>query len=688
MKNIYIPLIALIGISYSSAAQINASSLNNGYDKQAEYKHKNYSEKLTNISYDKYVDVPKKSKNEIKGDNLYFIYSYDKAIEAYSKDQQLSTDGQRKLATSYYKMNKYTESETAYVKLFTLENGQMPEDYYNYSKVLRANSKYDESATWMDKFQQMKPNDLRAMDYAANKNNLATLLKNDEKQKIKHLSINSNAQDFGASYFKDKIVFASSRTTKANPKTSYRNGKPYLNIYLAEIENGELKNPENFNKEFNGDMNEGPASFNKAGTFMAYSKNNYTLNKKELVVNVEIYFSSYDPLKQEWSKPEGFILNNKDYSLGQPALSADGNTMYFTGNMPGGFGGADIYRVTRTANQAWTNAENLGNTINTEGNEVFPFYQEEKEILFFSSDGRFGVGELDIFSAKHKGLVFETAVNIGAPLNSSSDDFSIVMNNSNSKGYFSSNRGGGSGDDDIYAVDFMTNKTINGRAVDKNEKPLPITFITLLSNTDVVLDTFTTKDNGAFSFNVETDKNYKLIGTKDKYTQGTNTFGTYGTESAVIADVMLSIPVKEETVVKKEESIKEKIEVKKDLALIVGFNPIYFDFHEYTILPAAEIELNKIVKVLNENPTMSLQLKAYTDCRASSDYNQKLSDKRAKASSDYIKKKIKNPERIRSKGYGETMLLNKCSCDLNDSSGCSEEAHQANRRTEFIILKK
>ncbi|WP_317898074.1 OmpA family protein [Aurantibacillus circumpalustris] len=697
MKNLYIPIIAFIGMSYTISAQQFALA-SKRYTSEIDSESKIFFKKISSTLPGENEPAAKKSKNEIKGDKFYFIYSYNEAIEAYSSEDQLTTDGQRKLAISYYKMHKDTSSETAYLKLFTMKDGNNSEDYFNYSMVLKSVKKYEEAGKWMDKFVEQTPQDLRAIDYKANKASLPLLLENNAKYKINNLNINSDAQDFGTSYYKNKIVFASSRTTKSMPKTSYRNGKPYLNIYVADVDGDQLKDPENFNKSFNGNMNEGPASFNKEGTFMAYSKNNYTLTKKELIVNIEIYFSTYDKEKDKWSEPESFVLNNKDYSVGQPSLSEDGKTMYFTCNKPGGFGGADLYKVTRDDAGTWGNSTNLGNTINTEGNEVFPFYQEEKGILFFASNGHFGLGGLDIFSSTIKGSVFGKATNLGAPLNSSSDDFSILMDSSLTKGYFSSNRVGGSSDDDIYSVKFILNKKINGHAKDKNEKYLASTFITLLNDKDYVIDTVTTKSDGAFSFNVESDKDFKLTGEKEKYDDGSNAFSTYGSELIVKSDVTLLLtPKKEEIVqakkedivpVKKEKTVAEKIKVNEDLGKIVGFKPIYFDFHEYKIRASAETELNKIVNVLNEYPSMSLQLNAHTDCRSSNAYNQRLSNRRAKSSADYLKSRIKNPERIHAKGYGETKLINACSCDMVDAGNCTEEDHQANRRTEFIIIKK
>jgi outer membrane protein OmpA-like peptidoglycan-associated protein len=572
-------------------------------------------------------------------------------------------------------LNQNALSETAYSKLTSATSGILPEDYYNYAMLLKTDGKYDESNKWMDKFNELKPEDLRAKDYAANKNEFANWSKDDGKYKVEHLNINTDAEDFGPSYYKNKIVFVS---TGANPdlmKRTYNwNGKPFLNMYVSEVDNNQLKSPEKFNKGLNGKLHDGPASFSKDGNYMAFTRNNYDTKRKDKIINLQICFSSYKD--EKWSKPESFVLNNKEYSVGHPCLTADGNTMYFSSDMPGGYGGADIYRITKDEKGTWGKAENLGNKVNTEGDELFPFYDENNKTLYFSSNGRFGLGGLDIFICEIKDSGYGRIYNAGYPLNTQYDDFSVIVNDN--KGYFASNRTGGSGDDDIYSVELLNiSKKIQGIAKNVDGNPIPKTFITLLDDKNNVLDTLITKDDGTYSFVVDANKNFKLNGKKEKYIEGNNIAGTFGEESIVKADV---------TLLEKEEIIARAIQVVgNDLGKILALNSIYFDFHKYNIRPDAQIELNKIVTVMNENPNLVVELSSYTDCRASKEYNQILSDKRAKASAEYIKKRITKPERIHGKGFGETKSINGCECEGAVVSICSEDEYQKDRRTEFII---
>ncbi|KJS05023.1 MAG: hypothetical protein VR77_09700 [Flavobacteriales bacterium BRH_c54] len=632
-----------------------------------------------------------KSNREIKGDKHFFVYSFDKAIDYYSNTKDLTVEGHRRLAESHRNLEQNLDAERVYSILIEKNTDLLPEDYYQYAMVLKINGKQEASNTAMDKFVALKPSDLRGKDYSANKGELANFSKDDGKYKITTLDINTDREDFAPAYYQDKIVFASSRS---KPKMIVRNnnwtGNPFYNLYVSDIDSSQLKEPKMFDKGLNGKMHDGPASFSKDGSFMAFTKNNYKVEKGNKVVELEIHFSEY--ADEKWSEPQPFHLNNIEYSVGHPSLSADGNTMYFTSDIPGGFGGSDIYSVTREG-KVWGKPKNLGNKINTEGDEMFPFLEEKSNTLFFSSNGRFGLGGLDIFICEMQGNQVGTVTNAGAPLNSKFDDYALIVDNNMKKGYFSSNRSEGS--DNIFYLDLLktkevdVQKQITGITKDKDGNPIATALVTLLDDKGNVLNSFTTNNDGVFSFDVDANKNFKLTGEKDNYKDGNNTTNTFGDEENVVADVVL---LKEEE--KVAEVVTEKV-IKKpkkgdDLGKVLGFNPqtIYFDYDKYNIRPDAIADLNEIVKVMNENPTMTIELGSHTDCRGSENFNQKLSNNRAKASANYIKTRISKPSRITSKGYGESKLVNACPCEGEDVTKCSEKQHQNNRRTEFIVLKE
>jgi len=625
-----------------------------------------------------------KSRKELRGDKQFFVYRFEKAIDAYTHTKELTVEGQRRLAKSYSNLGLNTESESAYARLVSNTDGTTSDDYYNYAMILKANNKTDQSDLWMDKFAAAHPNDLRAKDYKANHSKRAELSKDDGKYKVDYLNINTEDDDYGTSYFNNQIVFSSSR---AKPKMIVKKynwtGKAFGDIFVADVDGSQLKDPENFGKKLNGKMHDGPVCFSRNNTYLAFTRNNYETKRKDRVINLEICFSTLTDGK--WSDPEPFYLNNIDYSVGHPSLSADGNTMYFSSNMSGGYGGADIYKVVRNGQGEWGAAQNMGSEINTEGNEMFPFFEEKNGILFFASDGRFGLGGLDIFVCPMSGGKSGTVVNAGAPMNTTSDDFAFITDSSMDKGYLSSNRAGGKSGDDIYAVDILNGfdigKKIQGIAKDKNGKNIPASFITLYDDKNNVLDTLTTKEDGSYEFLADANKTMKLTGQKDAYTDGTSPVSTSGSAYIVNVDLVLLDEEKEVTIVKAAP-------VGTDLGTLLVLNAIYFDLNESAIRPDAETELLKIVKAMNASPTMVVEISAYTDCRESDAYNQSLSDRRAQASVNFIKTRITKPERISGKGYGESNLVNDCACDGAEVSNCSEAQHQKNRRTEFRIVKK
>ncbi len=400
------------------------------------------------------TNAQEKSNKEIRGDKYAFRYDFDKAIIAYTHTKLLSTEGQRSLASSYQNTNQMLKAVEAYSTLVHMSKGVIPEDYYNYSMVLKANGNDVQSDEWMEKFVSAKPNDLRAKDYVMNQGERKYLLADDGKYDIKHLTMNSSAEEFGPAYFNNKIVFASSRSCHTATARKYNwTHKPFWDMYIAEVIDGQFKNIKQFNKKLNGKWHDGPASFSNNGTFMAFTRNHYHDKSKDKVVELQLWFSSF--IDNKWQKPVPFVLNGSDYSVGQPCLSSDGNTMYFTSDMPGGYGGADLYRSTRNAQGIWGTAINLGDKINTEGDELFPFVEEKNNMFFFASNGRFGLGGLDVFMCQMNGTDIGSAYNAGFPLNSRQDDFAVIVNDKMSEGYFTSNRVNGSGGDDLYSLGLL-----------------------------------------------------------------------------------------------------------------------------------------------------------------------------------------------------------------------------------------
>jgi len=637
------------------------------------------------------VGAQEKSGREKRADKQVFTFNYSKAIEKYKRTKNLTIEGQRNLAISYHKVGRDIESEAVYEKNVVMALEAIPEDFYNYSMVLKINGKFVESAVWMDTFLLEKPNDLRSKSYKYAHLNLDSLQLDDSKFKILSMDINSDCDDFGTCYFKDKIVFSSTRATPSALNRKYNwNYQPFLNLYVADLNGKQLNNPEVLDKKFHSKFHDGPATFNEDGTFIAFSRNNLEEKNKDKVVDLQICFSYF--IEGVWTKPEPFIFNNTEYSVGQPHLSKDAKTLFFTSDMPGGFGGTDLYKTIRDESGIWQKPVNLGNKINTEGDEMFPFLEEKNSVLFFSSNGHFGFGGLDNFMSVTDGEKFGAAINCGFPLNTQHDDYALIVNDSLTNGYFSSDRSV-KGFNHIYSVDivkgFDLGMKIQGIAKDKNGAGLFETLVLLTNDKTNQVDSLTTSTIGAYSFIVPSNQKYHLVGIKKGFHNGENTASTFGKDPVVIADLLLMEKYKIDSTKLIVGTDIGKI-IKDDKNIFQGnlkMEIAYFDLNKYNIRPDAAEELNKIVSIMNEFKTIVIQLGSFTDCSASNEYNQILSDKRAKSSVDYIKSRISNPERISGKGYGESKLVNGCNCEGTIISTCPDDENQLNRRTEFIIIK-
>ncbi|ASS49687.1 MAG: hypothetical protein A3D31_08905 [Candidatus Fluviicola riflensis] len=621
---------------------------------------------------------------ETKGDKCFFIYDYECAINYYErvKDDKLTTMGQRRLAESHANMAHAEEAEANYILLLARSEGVLADDYYDYAMLLKTNGKIDESNRIMDQYVAQKPDALRAQSYTTNKTKHSEYQTVNSDYTLSNLTMNSGSQDFGTAYFGNKVVYTSSDNPPKMVRRKYNwNGQPYLKLYVAEVENGQLEKRECFDKKFQSKLHDGPASFSNNGTFMAMTMNNPDDKSPDKIVELQIYTSTYGG--EEWSDPVPFTHNRESYSVGHPYLLADGNTMYFVSDMPGGFGGADLYKTTRTGTGPWSEPENLGNQINTEGDELFPFVDETNQTLWFASDGHFGLGGLDLFSTSLNGR--QAVENAGAPLNSRYDDFAFVSNGEMNKGYLSSNRADGNGSDDIYSFTstavIQRDKELTGITKDINGKFIEGAFVTLRDENDVVLATQTADGSGRFSFMVAPDQTLELIGNKSGYQEGMTSTNSYGTEDKIEADIVLRLEKPTVTITDTNATAV------KDETRTLSLNPIYFDYDKSDIRPDAAAELDKVIAEMNKNPNMQIEVVAHADCRGTNDYNKDLSQRRANATLRYIQARITKPDRVKGKGLGESKPVNGCACEGSTASYCSESEHQKNRRSEFIVKK-
>jgi outer membrane protein OmpA-like peptidoglycan-associated protein len=705
-----------------------------------------------------------------KGNRDFEAFNYFSAIERYERARDLNLDAARRLAQSYARIGELVKAGTKYDSICQ-QPDRSAQDHWEYAQVLKRIGNYTDANIQLDKFTAMTPNDLRAKAYKGAPDYLDKIKSKADLFTIQHLDINSAQEDFAAVLYGDAaVVFASSREGVKPVRRRWNGNRlPFLDLYLAKRDDaGALTLPERFSTGgFNKKYHEGPAAFAMKDSLVAYTRNNYEGKSSTGVRNLKLWVATKQ--KNGYTKAEEVPFNSAEHSVGHASFTPDGSLMFFASDMPGGKGGVDLYSVTRSATGEWGSPVNLAE-VNTEGDEMFPFYHP-KGILFFSSNGHVGLGGLDVFISEYKNGKCSKVENLGSALNSQADDFAFVLDDEMKGGYFSSNREGGSGDDDIYSFilrkPFNFGKKIKGKALDKQGNIVANATIELKDPSGNPVGTVTSDAKGEYSFDVEKSGVYSLSGSKEKFFPGANTADVKDAP-VVIADVVLeadpglslyalvtdkadgkplegvkmtvtnNVTGKEEVIttpaagdylkalgenklndrisynlkLEKEGYLTktvtynqqltrpgrydvaatldlglDKLAVGMDLAKVIDIKPIFFDLGKHAIRPDAALELEKIVKVMNEYPSMEVELGSHTDCRSSIAFNEALSDRRAKASAAYIQAKITNPQRIYGKGYGESQLVNGCACEGAVKSTCPEEEHQKNRRTEFKIIK-
>lgn len=478
---------------------------------------------------------------ETKGTKHYKNFSFYKAIDKYEEVgvERLTTVGLRNLADAHRYTHNTEKAEQYYAVLSTKPDNKA-EDLLMYAEMLLMNGKPEEYDKWMNSFHMRLAQDSRGQEFAAKKGEYNRLKVDNRKFEIFNLDINTEKEDFGPAFYKNQVVFASSRKHNLPIKRIWNWNKfPYLNIYESDLTaDKKLTNVKRLSKKINKKYHEGPATYSADGNLMVFTRNNYDEKSSDNETKLTMFYREKDS-EGKWGKIISYSFNDKEYSVGHPALSADGKTLYFVSDMPGGIGQTDIYKIERK-NNVWTKPVNLGNVINTEGKEMFPFYHEEG-MLFFASDGHVGLGGLDVFISTVKDTTYGEIKNLGYPLNDSKDDFGFVLDSEQKFGFFSSNRPGGHGSDDIYAFNLLNPycKEIKGLVVDLEDSILPGSTVVLTDAQGNVVAIDTVGDDAAYRFCVEPG-NYKLRGSKVEYRDGKNTANPKEESGPIIANLVLA----------------------------------------------------------------------------------------------------------------------------------------------------
>jgi len=617
------------------------------------------------------------------GDKLYENLSYDKAIEKYEKalrGQPDNNDVKLKLANAHRNLNNSAEAERYFMEVDSAV-GLTGESQVHYAQTLMKNNKYDEARGQLEKYLKSNPEDKLAQDLLASTNAINELKEDTAGYVLTALPLDFTVSMFGPIPYGKGLVFAGETEIFSAASTNPWTGLSFLDLfYMEKNSEGFWDVPVNFSTVLNGKFHDGPATFNKEQNMIIYTRSAMKNERKQLVNEKnENQFTLYSSTKVDgqWTDPVELPFNSTRHSVGHPALSADGKTLYFSSDMPGGFGGSDLYKSSYDGT-TWSEPVNLGNTVNTAGNEVFPYIAKNGD-LYFSSEGHQTLGGLDIFVSENRGGAWKTPVNLAYPLNSSQDDFAIIINENDTTGYVSSNR---SGVDMIYTYTKISPVFIlDGMASLKaNKLPIDGVIVTLINQTDGDTARVTTAANGKFKFNLLPEKKYKVIGEKEGYFNLSEEFTT----GKKPVDKKINFGFEIDEIVASESGSGSGIPKDGSESALKTYDigEVFYDYDKASIRSDAEPQLNKVVKMLQDNPKISIEIQSHSDSRGTDGYNQSLSNRRAQSVVNYIVSKGITKNRLNSKGFGESQPVNKCV----DGVECPESDHQKNRRTEFIVL--
>jgi outer membrane protein OmpA-like peptidoglycan-associated protein/tetratricopeptide (TPR) repeat protein len=635
-----------------------------------------------------------------QADKLFTSYSYSLAIPQYLKIAQKAGDPDRnhaitRLADCYRLVNDQLNAKAWYERAVEIPNTESINWFY-YGEALRCAEEYELAKTAFETYDSLNPSDPRGKAYAPFCNDIQKLNQIPATFEIKQVPIlNSERSDFGPTFYNNGVIYVSDRRQNfmENRKYEWTNFN-YLDLFFSTPRYldqffQEMNEPKLFTGKFNQIYHDGPASFARHDSLMYLTRTERGKEPKDAdnyrTDRLKIFWSKYDG---SWSSLEPFTFNSEEYSVGHPVLTPDGNTIYFVSDMPGGLGGTDIY-CSKWQNGQWGQPVNLGASVNTFGDEMFPAINGNQ--LYFATNGIAGFGGLDLFRSKLVDDKWSKAENLGQPINSSFDDFALVLDKHGKQGFFSSNRPGGQGNDDIYACKVVSGKAkktlseelladksidslsaeISGFVRDKQTlKPLPGSTVFLLNTQTGKVRTLKTDANGHFKTQIRKGDFYVLKGMENNYLSDCMNFKFETSDTS-------------KRVTTPRDLLLDHLEVNKIFSvrnMDYAIETIYYDFNKWFIRPDAEKELDKLVQVMKENPIV-IELGSHTDCRGSKEYNLDLSQKRAESAVRYIVLQGIEATRITAKGYGESQPVNHCT----DGVSCTPAEHQANRRTEFKV---
>jgi len=672
---------------------------------------------------------------------------YSEAIILYQKlaDERPSQEVIKNLADSYFYTNDLVKAQRYYRLLISSYSNNLDREYYfRYAQTLKATNSSDDANANLKEYYSKSANSEDLANFEKELKTLENVTAIGKRFEIKNLAINTPNSEFGAVKYKENLVFAGVKLKPGLFDKKYKwDNETYLNLVSIPLKN--INSADSivhyFAKELKTGMHESNAVFTKDGKTIYFTRNNSKNGKKKKddkkISNLQIFKAEL--VEGKWTNITSLPFNSPNYSVEHPALSADEKVLYFASDMPGSLGSFDIYSVNINKG-AFDTPKNLGSQINTDKREQFPFASADNK-LYFSSDGHLGYGSLDVFVSEMNGNDYSKPVNIGLPLNSNLDDFAFNIDSSTKEGFFASNREGGKGSDDIYQFketkDLIVEdckQFITGIITDiDTQLALENATVLLQDSENKTLNTITTSADGKFSFTVACEASYKISAFKENYTNASKILTLDKTRDRVndgslalrsleaikkeekqIAEnkrkqeiiieeenkkkeALAAVALKEKekkakeaaivaAEVKKQEKVKEILAKEKDVVkdkdrLIIKTDPIYFDYDLWYIRKESKVILGRVVELMKKYPEMVIEIGSHTDSRGNEKYNADLSQKRANSTREFIIQSGIEPKRVSAKGYGESVPIVKCKTD----ESCSEEEHELNRRSEFVI---
>jgi outer membrane protein OmpA-like peptidoglycan-associated protein/tetratricopeptide (TPR) repeat protein len=632
---------------------------------------------LSIISISAYSQKAKLNTAETQYNNFAYINSIE-TFERIAGKGYKSAEIFQKLGNAYYFNGEFQSAAKWYTELFALGSDYDKEYYYRYAQSLKTIGENKKADEYLEKFSAIAKDDNRAKFFRNEEDYLKRIKANSGRYDISKTTINSKYSDYGSTVYNNKLVFTSARDTGSLGQRIHTWTDQYFtSLYSSDLdENFNPSKVERFDNHLKSKFNESTPVFTKDSSTVYFTRNNYLDGKRGQngsgITLIKIYKAVLK--NNEWTDIKELPFNSNEYSTAHPTLSPDEKTLYFASDMPGTLGQSDLFKVAIIGKDSYGKPVNLGPLVNTPGRETFPFISQDNEI-YFASDGHPGMGGLDIFMSKiNADGSFKRIENIGSDINSPFDDFAYWIDLDTRYGFFSSNKVNGLGFDDIYKFKELRRigceQALSGLITDAATlELLPNAKVSLYNNEHNLIESTTADDKALYTFNVECDNNYYVRAEKENY------FTKEVSVSIPDENGSTDLPIALETSVK-------KVKVGDDLAKFLEIPIIYFDLDKSNIRPDAALELSKVLDVLQQSPKMKIDIRSHTDSRASTKYNESLSERRAKSTMKWLIDNGISADRLTSKGYGESRLINKCA----DGVECTEAEHQLNRRSEFIIM--